>query len=279
MVRASFLIGRDSVKKKICSLIASIVLILVAVIGLQNEKVVEAADKMVLLEKRHPGYWNYLSPDKMIEVQTIPGFEEVSTEEIKAGNVLKDFYQGNYGGVDITYKDGEMHFEGTATEDIWPSITTNMFNVASGTYFIAIGQSFPQDDVSIYFEKFRNGEQTILDWLNAEHFFYTDSSIEDEYKFTVGIKKGTAVDFNITPVLYKLNETNRLSELTKIALWKETPQLNETDAEIFNRTLLQFSAYQGCCIIDASGAGRFWSNSKEEWMIASMDRFGHISIN
>lgn len=47
-------------KKRILSLIASIVLILVAVIGLQNEKVVDAADEVVLLEKRHPGYWEYL---------------------------------------------------------------------------------------------------------------------------------------------------------------------------------------------------------------------------
>lgn len=271
--------ARVDQQKRIISLIFSVVLTLLCVLSLKNSKVVEAADDLVLLEKRHPGYWEYLSPYKMIEVQTIPGFEKVSTEEIKAGNVLEDFYQGNYSGVDITYKDGEMHFEGTANDDIWPSITINTFNIASGTYFISVGQSFPQDDVSIYFEKFRNEEQTIIDWLNTEHFFYADSSIEDKYKFTVGIKKGTAVDFSIAPVLYKLSETNRLSELTKIALWKEVPKLAETDVEIFDRTLPQFSAYQGCCILDASGAGRFWSNSKEEWMAASRDRFGHISIN
>lgn len=45
-------------KKRILSLIASVVLILVAVIGLQNEKVVETADDLVLLEKRHPDYFN-----------------------------------------------------------------------------------------------------------------------------------------------------------------------------------------------------------------------------
>ena len=80
-------------KKRILSLIASIVLILVAVIGLQNEKVVEAADDLVLLEKRHPGYWEWLSSENSIEQNIDRNYSnEVSIFPINKNNLKKISY-------------------------------------------------------------------------------------------------------------------------------------------------------------------------------------------
>ena len=47
----------------------SVVLILLAVFVLHNEKVVEAADNLILLEKRHSGYWTWLR-ERAVEVDT-----------------------------------------------------------------------------------------------------------------------------------------------------------------------------------------------------------------
>lgn len=49
----------DQQGKRIISLILSAVLTLLCVLSLKNSKVVEAADNIVLLEKRHPGYWKW----------------------------------------------------------------------------------------------------------------------------------------------------------------------------------------------------------------------------
>ena len=60
--KASFFNWKEPVKKRITSLVLSVVLVLLAVFILRNEKVVDAADNMALLENRHPGYWEYLRP-------------------------------------------------------------------------------------------------------------------------------------------------------------------------------------------------------------------------
>ena len=54
------------------SLALSVVLILLSVLFLNNEKVVEAADNLVLLENRNPGYWNYLNPEMGTVVNVPP---------------------------------------------------------------------------------------------------------------------------------------------------------------------------------------------------------------
>lgn len=46
--------------KRILSVVMSVLLTVIAILFLQNEKVVDAADNLVLLEKRHPGYWTWL---------------------------------------------------------------------------------------------------------------------------------------------------------------------------------------------------------------------------
>lgn len=46
--------------KRIASLLISAVLIIIAVGALNNPAIVDACDNAVLLEKRHPGYWEYL---------------------------------------------------------------------------------------------------------------------------------------------------------------------------------------------------------------------------
>lgn len=255
----------DQQSKRIISVILSAVLTLMCVLCLQNGKVIEIADNMFLLEKQHPGYWEYLRPEKMIEVQTIPGFEEVSTEEIKAENVLKDFYQGNYGGVDISYNDGVMKYSGTAKENIWSGIA-NISNLETGTYFVSAGTNYPSN-ARIYLEGFKDGQQHTLVDLDQPAFVYIDTQLYDGFKFTVGITNGTTVNFSIDPILYRYSDQEIGSEI--IGLWKDVPvDLPKPEWDIFKRNLntravIQFN----------NGSVKKYDG---QWIDAEIDEFGKI---
>lgn len=250
-------------KKRILSLIASIVLILVAVIGLQNEKVVEAADNLVLLEKRHPGYWEYLRPELMTDVKIISGFEEVSTEKIKAENVLKNFSQGNCGGVEISNNNGMMHFKGTATENIWPGIADTS-DLTTGTYFISAGNDYSENAV-VYFEGIKGEEHYSFANLYNPSFVYIDKTQYDDFKFTVGIKSGKAVDFSLEPILYKISDEEISADT--IHVWRDVPiDISEDDLNIFKHR-------QSGTIIFQDGSAKKYDG---QWADKLIDEFGRI---
>lgn len=256
---------KDYMNKRIASLLISAVLIIIAVGALNNPAIVYACDNAVLLEKRHPGYWEYLRPEKMIEVQTIPGFEEISTEEIKAGNVLKDFYQGNYGGVDISYCDGVMKYSGTAKENIWSGIA-KISNLETGTYFVSAGTDYPSN-ARIYLEGFKDGQQQTLVDLDQPAFVYIDTQQYDGFKFTVGITNGTTVDFSINPILYRYSDQEIHSEV--IGLWKDVPvDLSEYDWDVFKRSLNTRAVIQF-----HDGSVKKYDG---QWINAEIDEFGKI---
>jgi len=81
--------------KRITSLLLSVVLVLLAVFVLHNEKVVEAADNMVLLEKRHPGYWNWLRTDAVNEDTDGDGRTDVIVYPVSKA-FLKDITSADY---------------------------------------------------------------------------------------------------------------------------------------------------------------------------------------
>lgn len=252
--------------KKIASLLISAVLIIIAVGAFNNSAIVDACDNAVLLEKRHPGYWEYLRPDKMIEVQTIPGFEEIATEEIKTGNILKDFYQGNYGGVDITYKDGEMHFEGTATENIWPGIA-DLSRLTTGTYFVSAGTNYPSN-ATVYFEGNKDETNHTLALLKHPSIIYIDTSQYAFFKFTVGIKSGIPEEFSIYPVLYKISDNQMNVEAIKV--WDSVPiDLKEGEWNIFERG-------QSGVIFFQDGTAKEYDS---QWRKVAVDDFGRIIID
>ena len=75
-------------KKKIASLALSVTLVCITILGLQNSKVVEAADNLILLEKRHPGYWEYLREKVPMDVDG-DGTFDVSVFSLSKMNLSK----------------------------------------------------------------------------------------------------------------------------------------------------------------------------------------------
>lgn len=79
---------------------------LLAVFLLQNEKVVEAADDLVLLEKRHPGYWKWLNQN-VVEVDV----DQDGTDDVTIYPVSKIYKSG------ITSDDYRIFLRNTSQND------------------------------------------------------------------------------------------------------------------------------------------------------------------
>lgn len=244
--------------KKILSLCASVILIIFSVVALNNSAVVEAADNLVLLENRHPGYWKYLSPDKMTEVATIPGFEDIALKRTTSGNVMSDFTTGNISGISITEKDGIINFKGRATEDTWPNINgkINAQDIANGTYFISLGEHKLPESIDSYIEGYKDGKQQIIAGLKSDKWIYFDSTQYDFYKITIGIRNGEYINFSLTPKLIKISDQDLTSkDLVHMAVWKNVPvEIPNREKKLFMHSLSRYSSYYKVYICHTDGS-------------------------
>lgn len=232
--------ARMDQQKRIISLILSVVLTFLCVLVLKNDNVVEAADNYILLENRQPGYWNYLRPEKMIEVQTIPVLEEVSTEEIAKSNELENLYSGNVSGVQFDVDDDEILATGTPSERIWPSLTQDNFVLESGTYFISLGNITPESNANLnaYLQAWKDGVKTILAWPNSDQYVYVDSSKYDYFNLGLDISPETDINTILHPVVYKISYEDITSSIKTISCWKDIEKNDISDKEwtIFDRS-------------------------------------------
>lgn len=263
--------------KRITSLLLSVVLVLLAVFLLRNEKVVDAADDLVLLEKRHPGYWEYLRPEKMIEVQTLPGFENTLATDIENENILTDFIEGQYAGVSVSNNNGTLTIKGTGTENSWPAITKGSINLSTGSYFITIGS--PNSTASaFYLEGWKQGINHVLAYLDADHFFYIDASDYERFKLTMSISEGQTMDTSITPILYKISDENIFSDDNKLDVWKDVPSnISEEEWKIFNNSLLQQNHIYKVGAFFDDGSKKMLDSGL--WIEAEQDELGRYSVD
>jgi len=95
----------DRQSKRIISLVLSVVLICISFLALQNSKVVETTDKMVLLEKKHPGYWNWLHNGNGVD------FDGNGQNDVSVYSVSKMYKNG------ISDKDYQIFLRSSARND------------------------------------------------------------------------------------------------------------------------------------------------------------------
>lgn len=259
--------------KRIMSVVMSVLLTVVAILFLQNEKVVDAADNLVLLEKKHPGYWEYLRPEVGKKVPMVPGFEKVSINKITKDNLLTNCIWGNYFGVDISKTDNHLHFNGTPEQDIWVGISDIGF-ISEGTFFVSIGNDLPPKDTEIFIEGFRKGVPTRLVDLSTGHFFYVEDREYDFYKFTVGVKAGNYIDLDIIPVVYKVSDENVLEEKHEILVWNDVPiNLSESDLGLIQKGM---NYYNRDYVLVINEKNQIWKFDKNEHVLAKTDELGRI---
>lgn len=183
-------------KKIILSLIASVVLILVAVIGLQNEKVVDAADNLMLLEKKHPGYWEYLRNRKQEFDTDCDGKNDVTVNMLS-----KTFLQDTITSTDykIFSKDAKSDtdrrfiyfYDGTGIDvntSVYGNVDTNSWNVIAGHPIVDVSEIKCEEkpineitDLYEYLEAIKNYSFIISARDDAANFWNRDlqHSLED----------------------------------------------------------------------------------------------------
>ncbi len=125
-------IANTTMKRKILSLALSAVLILLSVPFLNNEKVVEAADDLVLLENRHPGYWNYLRPEV--------GYDFVASKNNAKNLIVSDMHDQSLNGVNLTVNsDKSLTLAGTNNSGDWFNFSMGEVCIPNGEYQLSIG--------------------------------------------------------------------------------------------------------------------------------------------
>jgi hypothetical protein len=254
-------------------MVVSALLVVITILSLHNGKVVDAADNLVLLEKRHPGYWDYLSPKKALDVETLEELEGISESQIIENNLFQDLIQEDVGGVQISSDNGNMHFSGTANEDIWPALTNTIPPISTGTYYMSIGQDYP-DDFLLYFEGFNDHGSNLIDMPSKSKIFYLDSSQYKGYRLTAYVPKDKSVDFTIVPLLVKISDDDISSQVRHLRVWRNinNEALTDFDWTLFYRRLDNEPPELSYCLINEDGNGKKIENGISTTV--EMDRFG-----
>lgn len=119
-------------KKRLFGLILTVALVVGSVGILQNSKVVDAADNRVLLEKRHPGYWNYLTPTRERTIY-IPPIESKNLIVSDIETQMKD-------GITLTVNDNRtITLNGTNTSDDVINFVLGNLCLSDGEYIMTDG--------------------------------------------------------------------------------------------------------------------------------------------
>lgn len=230
---------------KIIRLLLSAALVLAAVLILRNDRVEAILDNVVLLEKRNPGYWNYLSSGS--EIRTADGFDEVPAAEVLNGNELKELYSGQYNGITQSVQDSVISFSGTASQDCYPEIG-NISGLTAGTYFVSVipldgGRSAEDgctNSIKFYIQTVNDygwrgtSIRTLAD-ANFGSCVYFDPPDYDSASFLAYIPAGTSVDDSYRPVVFKISDENIVEKdgiITYSGVNKNS--ITEDDRKIFD---------------------------------------------
>lgn len=121
---------RKLMNKRIFGVVMSAVLVVITILLLQNEKVVEAADNLVLLEKNHPGYWEWLNSNAIWK-----DTDEDGKVDVKVFPVSKAFID------DVSYEDYEYF-----AKDVARDSCRRMIDFGDGTGIDVNGRLYGEYD-------------------------------------------------------------------------------------------------------------------------------------
>lgn len=239
-------------KRKITSLLLSVVFVLLAVFALHDNRVVEAADSVVLLEKRHPIYWEYLRP------------ENGKTRYMASnGNLLYSDIQNKTIGKSLVLSvDGDRIITLDGQNDSNKPIYIWLANLSLpvGKYFLTSGTS-TTENISIYLWSKDLGE--VIAYGNNTEFETVNSNA-----LQVGITVPPGAYLNDVKVMPMIStEANsvyipfqRTSECYKALIYniKSIDNLNQSDLKIFLHSINKEN-FDWNSIIDEKNNGIQWS--------------------
>ena len=143
-------------------------------------------DKLIILEKRYPGYWDYLRPEMTTTVYV--------TEEDLDNYIISSLKVGWYQGFDIIVNDDGSVFVNGVNENCDVYIRYGRMILPDGFYVLSDG-GVSEEQQHIHSYIYDNGET--LASLPSDPSFIADSSIHQTYEAGIVIEKGTVIDSKI----------------------------------------------------------------------------------
>ena len=234
-------------------------------------------DRTLLVEYVHPGYVEYLSPERALQVEVLPDFENISTEQMSEANIITTLNSLDYNGIQVRSKGGKIRFWGTATEATWLRVDPMTLELEAGEYFIGIGKNYPIN-AKVYLEGLKDGKSTVITNIYDQPFFYVKKSAYNGYVCTVQIDKGKTVDFELSPMLYRIGKENLSHDLVTYTVWRDIPigAITDKDIRIFEKGLYHYTASKACVIKFLDGSALAYSGYQN--ISVCIDDYGRILL-
>jgi len=242
-------------KRKMMSLVLSVVLILLSVLFLNNKKLVEATDDLVLLENLHPGYWNYLRPG-MGSVVNVP-------PEGAKNLLVTDMTTRTQNGITLTVSgDRTMTLNGTNNGEGF-NIYLGDVEIPNGKYVLSDGVD-PSIGINFYVWS-NNLKKTVADINN--NTFTIDNSIS-KYHCGLFIASNAQLDsVTVQPMIRNFGDGSyspyfSTEDCDKALVFEvEKTNIDNDDIKILENYLSQYSNYGWVSIRFPDGTGIQWKDS------------------
>lgn len=183
----------------------SLVFMGIVMVTIANEKVSGCIDDVVLLEKRNPGYYEYLSKSSVYYVNK-EALEKPNNNLLT--NVMQTTNFGDNGFEILTHEDGSFTFTGAYTGEnpmyIYPM---EIKNLKSGDYILSDGEASIKNGIQMRMfgvKTLPDGTQEYGDCIQlpGEGVFHWDKNAYDRAVIDVEIYPGfTAEDLRFYPML------------------------------------------------------------------------------
>lgn len=232
---------------------------------------------VLLLEKRHPAYYEYLRPETGQTEMAAEELIRISSDRILKGNRVQKLAKGTAGGVYFRGMEGVLHVAGTAEKTVWIRASKGYLYLSRGSYYINLGY-VDDPGVSITFSGLKDGKDTVICKSWGGSYFYVDREDYDCYKLIVRVEKGARVDFRFRPIVFKVSQQDITGDTEQYMVWRGVPgdELTDKDIQIFINSLGQFRDQAACVIVQKDRSVRAFREGRE--YPAFMDKAGRIVI-
>lgn len=255
--------------KRIASLLISAVLIIIAVGALNNPAIVDACDNAVLLEKRHPGYWNYLSPKQGKKIYIPPADSK--------NLLISDIESQEQDGVTLTVNgDHSITLTGENTSGRVINFILGKTVLSDGDYIISDGAG-SAPGVAIYV--WANDLDKLVAYGSSADFSI-DNDISS-YHCGIHLDPGAVLN-NVTvyPMIRNSGDDSYSPYLTSESCGKamvfnaEKNEVTDEDIKVLENFLRQYRDYDWVSIRYSDGTGTQWRNGTRTDGI--MDSLGRL---
>ena len=256
-------------KRKIMSLALSVVLILLSVLLLNNEKVVEAADNFVLLEKRHPGYGSYLMPYMGTVVSAPP--------KDSKNLLISDFQSQSVNGITFTVnEDRTITLNGANTGESF-NVFLGDLKFPKGEYVLSDGVD-PSIGIDMYV--WDGNQNKMIAEIYNNHLIIDSTTASYQCGFFIA-PEATFDSVTVYPMIRSMGDdsyspyTSTDDSFNAVVFEADKKKLSTEDYRVFEKIIkTQYADFDWVSILYTDGTGTQWIDDSR--IDGAVDIWGRI---